>query len=84
MSTEVRENEEITDEGNIKTELALKSSKGIDRAFKAKWDEYEFNSKFVRSAQWCFCVIQKEDHNKWNWLFFQKLQWTLHRKSPTS
>jgi hypothetical protein len=36
MSTEVRENEEITDEGNIKTELALKSSKGIDRAFKAK------------------------------------------------
>lgn len=84
MPAEIRKNEEIANERNIKTKLALKSSKGIDRTFEAKWDDHEFSSKFIKSAQWRFCVIQKEDHDQWNWLVFQKLQWTLHRKSPTS
>jgi hypothetical protein len=36
MPTKIRENEVIADERNIKTNLAVKPSKGINRYFKTK------------------------------------------------
>lgn len=84
MFVKIRENEEITDEGDIKIELALKPSEGIDRTFETKLDEHEPKSELRRSAKWRFRIIEKEDNNQWNRLIFQELQWNLYLKSLTS